>query len=51
MVPIHAGDQVVVHGRLYIDPGPHIGVHCTHAATSGGCPDPGWIMFGSNYYE
>jgi hypothetical protein len=50
-VPIHAGDQVVIHGQLYIDPGPHIGVHCTHAATSGGCPDPGWIMFGSTYYE
>ena len=50
-VPIHAGDQVVIHGQLYIDPGPHIGVHCTHAATSGGCPSPGWIMFGQNYYE
>jgi hypothetical protein len=50
-VPIHTGDHVVIHGQLYIDPGPRLGVHCTHAATSGGCPNPGWIMFGSNYYE
>jgi hypothetical protein len=50
-VPIHAGDQIVIHGQLYIDPGPHVGVHCTHAATSGGCPSPGWIEFGNNYYE
>jgi hypothetical protein len=50
-VPIHAGDSVVIHGQLYIDPGPHLGVHCTHAATSSGCPSPGWIMFGTDYYE
>ena len=50
-VPIHGGDMLVIHGQLYIDPGPHIGVHCTHAQTSSGCPNPGWIMFGSNYYE
>ncbi|HVS47729.1 MAG TPA: hypothetical protein VHJ99_02365 [Candidatus Dormibacteraeota bacterium] len=50
-VPVHAGDKLVIHGRLYIDPGPRIGVHCTHAATSSGCPDPGWIMFGQDYYE
>jgi len=50
-VPLHAGDSVVIHGQLYIDPGPRLGVHCTHAATSSGCPSPGWIMFGSNYYE
>jgi hypothetical protein len=49
--PLHSGDQVVIHGELYIDPGPRIGVHCTHAATSSGCPTPGWILFGSNYYE
>lgn len=49
--PIHAGDHVVIHGQLYIDPGPVIGVHCTHAHTSSGCPQPGWIMFKSNYYE
>jgi hypothetical protein len=50
-VPLHTGDQVVIHGQLYIDPAPHVGVHCTHAATSSGCPVPGWIEFGSNYYE
>jgi hypothetical protein len=50
-VPIHKGDQVVIHGQLYIDPGPRLGVHCTHAATSSGCPNPGWIMLGSTYYE
>ena len=50
-VPIHAGDQVVIHGQLYIDPGPRVGVHCTHAHTSSGCPNPGWIELGQNYYE
>jgi hypothetical protein len=49
--PIHAGDHVVIHGQLYIDPGPHVGVHCTHAHTSSGCPNPGWIEFGTSYYE
>jgi hypothetical protein len=49
--PVHAGDQIVIHGQLYIDPGPHYGVHCTHAATSSGCPYPGWLEFGGNYYE
>ena len=50
-VPIHANDAVVIHGQLYIDPGPRFGVHCTHAHTSSGCPNPGWIEFASNYYE
>ena len=50
-VPTHAGDQLVIRGQLYIDPGPRFGVHCTHSATSSGCPYPGWIMLGSNYYE
>jgi hypothetical protein len=50
-VPTHIGDQLVIHGQLYIDPGPRVGVHCTHAATSSGCPEPGWIMLGNNYYE
>ena len=50
-VPIKSGDVLVIHGQLYIDPGPRLGVHCTHAATSSGCPNPGWIMFASNYYE
>ena len=49
--PINAGDKVVIHGQLYIDPGPRLGVHCTHAATSSGCPSPGWIEFNNNYYE
>ncbi len=51
IVPIHAGDAVVIHGQLYIDPGPRLGVHCTHAQTSSGCPNPGWVEFGQNYYE
>jgi hypothetical protein len=50
-VPVHPGDRVVIHGELYIDPGPTIGVHCTHATTSSGCPNSGWIMFGETYYE
>jgi hypothetical protein len=50
-VPAHAGDKVVIHGQLYIDPGPHVGVHCTHAHTSGGCPQPGWVELAGNYYE
>ena len=50
-IPIHAGDMVVIHGQLYIDPGPHVGVHCTHAATSSGCPNSGWILFKNSYYE
>ena len=50
-VPTKPGDALVIHGQLYIDPGPHIGVHCTHAQTSGGCPQPGWIMLANTYYE
>ena len=50
-VPLHKGDSVVIHGQLYIDPGPKYGIHCTHAHTSSGCPNPGWIEFQSNYYE
>ncbi|HET9782234.1 MAG TPA: hypothetical protein VFR33_10685 [Candidatus Dormibacteraeota bacterium] len=50
-VPAHKGDGVVIHGQLYIDPGPHIGVHCTHAHTSSGCPYPGWIEYNNNYFE
>jgi len=50
-VPAHSGDAIVIHGKLYIDPGPRVGVHCTHAATSSGCPDPGWIELANNYYE
>jgi hypothetical protein len=50
-VPGHTGDHVIVHGRLYIDPGPRAGVHCTHSRTSSGCPQPGWVELGGNYYE
>lgn len=50
-VPAHAGDTVIVHGLLYIDPGPRAGVHCTHAHTSSGCPSPGWIELTGTYYE
>jgi hypothetical protein len=49
--PIHAGDALVIHGQLYIDPGPRVGVHCTHATTSSGCPNSGWILYKNNYYE
>ena len=50
-VPAHLGDSLIIHGQLYIDPGPRPGVHCTHATTSSGCPDSGWIEFAGNYYE
>ena len=50
-VPAHKGDAVIIHGQLYIDPGPRYGVHCTHAHTSSGCPNPGWIEYNNNYYE
>ena len=49
-VPAHQGDRVVIQGELYIDPGA-VGVHCTHAHTSRGCPNPGWIKLGSQTYE
>ena len=50
-VPVKRGDHLVIHGELYIDPGPRLGVHCTHAETSSGCPSPGWILFSDTYYE
>lgn len=49
-VPAHQGDAVVIHGRLYIDPGA-VGVHCTHAHTSSGCPLPGWIRYQGTTYQ
>lgn len=49
--PVHAGNALVIHGQLYIDPGPRLGVHCTHATTSSGCPNSGWILYNNNYYE
>jgi hypothetical protein len=51
VIPIHTGNKVVIHGKLYIDPGPRYGVHCTHATTSSGCPNSGWIEFNNTYYE
>jgi Protein of unknown function (DUF3465) len=51
VVPFHKGDALIIHGELYIDPGPRYGVHCTHAQTSSGCPNPGWIEYADNYYE
>ena len=50
-VPFHKGDALVIHGELYVDPGPRYGVHCTHAHTSSGCPSSGWIEYADNYYE
>ena len=50
-VPFHKGDALIIHGELYIDPGPRYGVHCTHVHTSSGCPNPGWIEYGQAYYE
>jgi hypothetical protein len=48
-IPVRVGDQLTVHGQLYIDPG-RVGIHCLHAQTSSGCPYPGWIQFaGKNY--
>jgi hypothetical protein len=50
-VPAHAGDTVTVHGQLYVDAPGRQGVHCTHAKTSRGCPDPGWVELRGTYYE
>ncbi|GAC1504344.1 MAG: hypothetical protein NVS1B3_00890 [Candidatus Dormibacteraceae bacterium] len=50
-VPVHTGDHLVIHGKLFIDPGPRIGVHCTHSHTSTGCPIAGWILFAKTYYD
>jgi hypothetical protein len=50
-VPAHAGDKLVVRGQLYIDPGPRVGVHCTHGHTSRGCPVPGFVELAGSYYE
>jgi len=50
IVPVHRGDPVEVHGQLYVDPG-QAGVHCLHAVTSRGCPEPGWIRFRGETYS
>lgn len=49
-VPARTGDRLLVHGRLYVDPGA-TGVHCTHAHTSSGCPEPGWIRLAGTTYQ
>jgi hypothetical protein len=50
-VPAHANDAVTVRGQLYVDAPNRAGVHCTHARTSTGCPQPGWIQLHGSYYE
>lgn len=50
-VPAHQGDAVVVRGQLYVDGPGRVGVHCTHAHTSRGCPDAGWIEWQRSYYQ
>lgn len=50
VVPVHRGEQLLVHGQLYVDPG-QAGVHCLHAQTSRGCPQPGWIQYRGTTYE
>jgi hypothetical protein len=49
-VPVHRGASLTVHGQLYLDPG-QAGVHCLHAKTSRGCPEPGWIQAGGATYS
>ena len=49
-VPAHSGDSLTVHGQLYVDPG-QVGIHCTHARTSSGCPQPGWIEYRGHRYS
>jgi len=50
-VPVHTGAHVLIRGQLYIDPGPRIGVHCTHAHTSHGCPIAGFIQYAGTLYH
>ena len=50
VVPAHSGDSVIIHGQLYVDPGA-VGVHCTHAHTSSGCPEPGFIKLAGTTYQ
>lgn len=49
-IPVKIGDQLEVHGQLYIDPG-RAGVHCLHTQTSSGCPEPGWVRFAGTTYS
>ena len=49
-IPVRIGDQLEVHGQLYIDPG-RVGVHFLHAQTSSGCPEPGWARYAGTTYS
>ncbi|MGH7867065.1 MAG: DUF3465 domain-containing protein [Candidatus Dormibacteraceae bacterium] len=49
-IPLHSGDQLLIHGQLYLDPEMG-GVHCTHQHTSRGCPQPGFILFHGHTYD
>ena len=49
-IPVQVGDQLEVHGQLYLDPG-RAGVHCLHAQTSSGCPEPGWVRYAGTTYS
>jgi hypothetical protein len=49
-IPAHPGDRLLIHGQLYLDPD-RVGVHCLHARTSSGCPEPGWIQLGGHTYS
>jgi hypothetical protein len=48
--PLAAGDHIIVKGQLYLDPD-RTGVHCTHQATSSGCPLPGFIEYAGKLYQ
>jgi len=49
-IPARVGDQLTIHGQLYIDSG-KAGVHCLHSQTSSGCPLPGWVRLGETTYD
>jgi len=49
-IPAKLGDQLTVHGQLYLDVG-RAGVHCLHARTSRGCPLPGWVELAGTTYS
>ena len=49
-IPVRVGEQLEVHGQLYVDPN-RVGVHCLHAHTSSGCPQPGWVRYAGTTYS
>lgn len=49
-IPVSVGDEIEVHGQLYLDPG-RAGVHCLHTQTSSGCPVPGWVHYKGTTYS